>query len=171
MPRALTFINKKKICVLNGGNKMAEKKEKRLGTLWDVTCWPREKPRMVTFGSTVGNFVLTENRLMFLSTGEKDMSAGVATDLMYVDTDAPDTDNLGKEALKNKHSVEIPLDRLESIELKKRLMGLSNWLSVKYRDENGTTRYLAMVHAQKLPQGFVDKVIKAKERYLKKLKG
>jgi hypothetical protein len=54
---------------------MAEK-EKRLGTLWGVTCWHREKPRMVTFGSTVGNFVLTEKRLMFLSSGEKDMSAG-----------------------------------------------------------------------------------------------
>ncbi|WP_456475862.1 hypothetical protein [Candidatus Pyrohabitans sp.] len=150
---------------------MVKEREKRLGTLWGVTCWHREKPRTVTFGSTLGNFVLTEKRLMFLSSGEKDMSAGVATELMYVDTDAPDVDNLGKEALNKKQSVDIPLDRLESIELKKRLMGLSNWLSVKYRDEHGATRYLAMVHAKKLPQGFVDKVIKAKERYLKKLKG
>jgi hypothetical protein len=86
---------------------------------------------------------------------------------MYVDTDAPDIENLGRDALKRKQSVEIPLERLESIELKKRLMGLSNWLSVRYRDENGATRYLAMVHAQKLPQKFVDKVLKAKKRHMK----
>jgi len=147
---------------------MSEKREKRLKTLWEVTCWHSEKPRSVTFGSTVGNFVLTEKRLIFLSSGEMDMSAGVGTELMYVDTDAPDVDNLGKEAFSKKQSVEIPLDRLESIELKKRLMGLSNWLSVKYRDENGSIRYLAMVHAKKLPQEFVDEVIKAKERHLKK---
>jgi hypothetical protein len=57
---------------------MAEKNKKRLETLWGVTYWHREKPWMVTFGSTVGNFVLTTERLMFLSSGEKDMSAGVA---------------------------------------------------------------------------------------------
>jgi hypothetical protein len=45
---------------------------------------------------------------------------------MYVVTNAPDIDNLGEEALKNKNSVEIPLSRLEFIELKKRLMSLSN---------------------------------------------
>jgi len=146
---------------------MIKRKEEVLGILWGVTCWHREKPRNVIFGSTVGNLVLTENRLMFLSTGEKDLSGGVATDMMYMDVDAPDVDTLGEEALKNKHSVEIPLDRLESIKLKRRLMGLSNWLSVKYRDENGTVRYLAIVHNQKLPQEFVDEVLKTKERYMR----
>lgn len=141
-------------------------REEVLGILWNVTCWHREKPRNVTFGSTVGNLVLTGNRLMFLSTGEKDLSGGVATDMMYMDADAPDVDTLGEEALKNKDSVEIPLNRLESIELKRRLMGLSNWLSVKYRDENGTVRYLAIVHSRKLPQEFVDEVLKTRERYM-----
>jgi|GEM_PF-1825658 len=146
---------------------MVKRKGEVLGVLEGVTCWHREKPRNVNFGSTVGNLVLTENSLMFLSTGEMDLSSGVVTDMMYIDTDAPDTATLGEEALKNKHSVEIPLYRLDSIKLQKRLLGFSNWLGVKYRDENGTTRYLAMVHMAKLPQGFVDEVLKAKERDMK----
>jgi len=139
---------------------------KVLGILEGVTCWHREKPRNVTFGSTVGSLILTENSLFFLSTGEMDLSGGVVTELLYVDADAPDTENL-RNALKRKQSVEIPLDRLDSIKLQKRLMGLSNWLGVKYRDETGATRHLAMVHSAKLPQGFVDAVLEAKEKYIK----
>ena len=94
--------------------------------------WPRPKRKSTLFSATLGRLGLTTHRLMFLSSGKHDVTAGKllagAAGQVTTGLRTSDTTNLDISALGNKGSLEVPLQDVRSCELK----GMFKVLVVNY---------------------------------------
>ena len=98
--------------------------------------WPGPKRKATLVSGTLGRILLTSQRLLFLSTGKHDVTAGK---LMAGAVFAPiglrtdSTEGLDLSALSNEGSLEVPIEKITSCELK----GMFKYLVVHYVDDAG----------------------------------
>lgn len=105
-----------------------------------VFRWEGPKRKSTVINAKLGRLVLTSERLVFLSSGNNDLSAGkflagAATSTAVLVTSS--TTDLDETALQNPGSLQVPLDRITSAELK----GMFKVLVVGYTDEGGAAQY------------------------------
>ena len=103
-------------------------------------AWPAPKRKATLLSATLGRVVLTNERLLFLSTGKHDVTAAKlaagalgGTAASFAQGSAS-TGHLDLSALGNKGSLSIPLSDLRSVELK----GMFKVLVVSYATATGT---------------------------------
>ena len=103
-------------------------------------AWPEPKRKATLLSATLGRVVLTNRRLLFLSTGKHDITAaklaagalgGAAVSYAMRPSS---TDHLDLSALDNKGSLSIPLETLRTAELK----GMFKFLTVECTTPDGT---------------------------------
>ena len=129
--------------------------EQALLTTDQVYAWPAPKRKATLFSATLGRVVLTNQRLLFLSTGKHDVTVGKLAAGAIGGTSAamlrrPDsTDHLDLAALENKGSLSIPLGDLRSVVLK----GLSKVLVVEYATPGGTAHATFAPQSGGMPDG------------------
>jgi hypothetical protein len=105
-----------------------------------IYAWPAPKRKSTLFSATLGRVVLTNQRLLFLSTGKHDVTAAKLAGGALGGTAAAmaqrsaSTDHLDLSALANKGSLSIPLGDLQSAELK----GMFKVLVIAYETPTGT---------------------------------
>lgn len=105
-----------------------------------VFHWPGPKRKATLFSATLGRLVLTNERLVFLSTGKHDVTAkrliagAAAPGLGGLTTSK--TDQLDISAVENKGGMAIPASNIQSAELK----GMFKVLTITYTDETGETK-------------------------------
>lgn len=105
--------------------------EHDLAVLDRYWVWPRDKPGYTMFGAYIGRLVLTDRRLLFLSTG----SNGILHQLLY--RSPPSTEHLDHSALKNRGSLSLWLERIDLTSLARRV-DLSWYLIVRGRQTTHT---------------------------------
>ncbi|MCD6461920.1 MAG: hypothetical protein J7L61_04170 [Thermoplasmata archaeon] len=135
-----------------------------IGTLDNITCYPKEKPGKTIFGSTVGKFVLTNRRVLFLSSGEAD-NLGAYIVSGFMTPAPPDTYMLDESALANKGSFQASLDRVTEAVLVKRLFGASNYLRITYLDDYGGVHHACLLGYHKIPEEVVQAIDNARRYY------
>jgi hypothetical protein len=105
-----------------------------------VYCWPAPKRKSTLLSATLGRVVLTNQRLLFLSTGKHDVTVAKLAGGALGGTAAAmgmrsaDTGHLDLSALANKGSLSVPLGDLRSADLK----GMFKVLVVEYTTPTGT---------------------------------
>lgn len=98
--------------------------------------WEGPKRKQTLFGATLGRLVLTDQRLLFLSTGKNDVNAkrllmGAVSPLAGLRTSS--TADLDLSGLTAKGGLEIPLTSVTSAELK----GMFKTMTVVYTQPDG----------------------------------
>jgi hypothetical protein len=103
-----------------------------------VFRWEGPKRKATIIGANLGRVVLTDQRLLFLSTGSNDLSAGkvIASGLTRGATAlrVSSTESLDVGGLDAKGGLELPLSSITGAELK----GMFKYLVVRYKDQSGT---------------------------------
>jgi len=127
--------------------------------------WEGPKRKQTLFSAKLGRLVLTNERLIFLSTGKNDVNVarllgGAVSPLAGLRTSK--TEHLDVSALGEAGSLDLPLDRVDGAELK----GMFKTLTVTYRDEAGTPQ--ASTFAPKnggMPDGpaWVEAILQARD--------
>lgn len=94
--------------------------------------WDGPKRKQTLLSGTLGRLVLTNARLMFLSTGKHDITLGRivagAGGNTFRSLSSGSTTHLDLDALSNKGSISVPIGAITSAELK----GMFKFLSVSY---------------------------------------
>jgi hypothetical protein len=118
-------------------------------------AWPAPKRKATLFSATLGRVVLTNQRLLFLSTGKHDVTAGKlaagaigGVGASYAQQ-SRSTGHLDLSALDSKGSLSIPLADLRSTELK----GMFKVLVVEYGTPNGTAHATFAPKNGGMPEG------------------
>ena len=88
--------------------------ERDIAVLDQHSLWKRERPGYTMFGAKLGRLLLTDRRLLFLSTG----SNGTWHQLIF--RSVPGTDHLDKSALGRPGSLALRLERIELTALSRR---------------------------------------------------
>ncbi len=104
-----------------------------------VFRWEGPKRKQTLLSAKLGRLVLTNQRLLFLSTGKNDVNAkkllgGAVTPLAVLHTSS--TADLDLSALQAQGGLEVPLSAIESAELK----GMFKTLTVTYKDPSGASQ-------------------------------
>ena len=104
-----------------------------------VFRWEGAKRKQTLFSAKLGRLVLTNRRLLFLSTGKHDvtakrLAAGAIAPVLGLGTAS--TADLDMEAVKAEGGIEVPLSAIRSAELK----GMFKALTVTYTDETGAEK-------------------------------
>ncbi|MEO6122195.1 MAG: hypothetical protein ABIR32_00695 [Ilumatobacteraceae bacterium] len=104
-----------------------------------VFRWEGDKRKQTLFSAKLGRLILTDRRLLFLSTGKNDVNAarligGAISPLAGLRTGS--TKDLDLSAVTAAGGLDIPLSGVESAELK----GMFKVLTIHYRDADGQTR-------------------------------
>ena len=103
-----------------------------------IYCWGGPKMKATLFSAKLGRLVLTDQRLVFLSTGKSDaakLAAKAALASPIAATRGHSTAALDEDALHNEGSLSIPVGDIKSCEV-----GKKRALVVTYRDESGIDR-------------------------------
>lgn len=117
---------------------MNENVQIRLGS---IRCWAREDAPVLVIGSKVGSLVLTEQRLLFLSTGRSEILGRASRGLLWGGVKGQKlTDPLNFSDLENAGSLSVPIDNIAHCEAKRRWDG-GAYLSLSYHDDQGRTCY------------------------------
>lgn len=104
--------------------------------------WEKPKPGATIVGAYLGRLILTDSRLLFLSTGSSGAARAIATGLLLghagrLVLGKTRTDELDLSALENVGSLDIPLGRITQHEV-----GGAWWstphLKIQYMDKGGT---------------------------------
>jgi hypothetical protein len=114
-----------------------------------INAWAKPKPGWTMAGATVGRLVLTNERLLFLSTGTNGVAKALVASLamgplgqvMFGQTKTSDLD---LSALETRGSFSVPLARLSSCELRKR-WDFGMYLSLRYTDDTEQPRVRAVM--------------------------
>ena len=105
-----------------------------------VFHWPGPKRKQTLFSATLGRLILTNERLLFLSTGKHDVTAkrllAGAAGNAFVSLTTGSTQQLDISAVENKGGIAIPASNIQSAELK----GMFKVLTITYTDETGETK-------------------------------
>ena len=121
--------------------------EQMLGQAEGIYCWRGKKMKATLFSAKIGRLVLTDRRLVFLSTGKSDagrLALGAA--LPFGNTlGGARTDALDFAALENQGSLDIPIQAITRCEPVKRA------LSVSYRDADGHEHDFAFSEKMAMP--------------------
>jgi len=101
-----------------------------------VFRWDGPKRKQTVIGANLGRLALTNQRLLFLSTGKNDLTAGrivagAASPAAVLRVSG--TDDLDISAVQAKGGLEVPLAAITSAQLK----GLFKYLVVTYTDASG----------------------------------
>jgi hypothetical protein len=104
-----------------------------------VFRWEGPKRKQTVIGANLGRLVLTSRRLLFLSTGKNDLTAGrmlagAATPAAVLRVSG--TDDLDISAVDAEGGLDVPLTAITSAQLK----GLFKYLVVAYTDPSGTSQ-------------------------------
>ncbi|HVE69982.1 MAG TPA: hypothetical protein VNI54_01340 [Thermoanaerobaculia bacterium] len=88
--------------------------ERYIAVLDQHFLWKRDRPGYSMFGAKIGRLLLTDRRLLFLSTG----SNGILHHVIF--RSAPDTDRLDKSALGRRGSLALRLEIIQHTALSRR---------------------------------------------------
>ncbi len=121
--------------ILNGGD--------------DFYVWRSEKPGMTLVGSYIGRLLLTEARLLFLSSGTSGIgraavAAAIGGPLAAATFGRTKTDDLDLGALQNEGSLAIALPRVSSSKVKRR-WDFSSYLTVTTDGSDGLPTAVAFM--------------------------
>jgi hypothetical protein len=103
-----------------------------------IYCWEGPKMKATLFSAKLGRLVLTDQRLVFLSTGKSDAAKLAAEAALGGAARSHSTAALDENALHNEGSLSIPVRDIKSCEV-----GKKRALVVTYRDESGAERAYA----------------------------
>lgn len=128
---------------------MAPVEEVVLKTLDSVYAWPKPKAGMSLTGAKVGQLMLTDQRLLFLSTGTSGLAKALTAQLLLGTVGSlvfgrTKTSELDLSALENEGSFAVPLGNVEDIATKKR-WDFAMYLTLRFRDDNGETQHRALM--------------------------
>ena len=104
----------------------------------DLFRWNGPKAGFFLFGTLLGTVVITSRRFLFLSTGQSGLTGQfdvLASNVKMVFGQTPASE-LNLEALANEGSIELPLHRVRSVEVKRR-WDFASYLSVRANAEDG----------------------------------
>ncbi|MGA1794160.1 MAG: hypothetical protein ACMUHM_09425 [Thermoplasmatota archaeon] len=136
-----------------------------------IQMWTGEKPGLTMWDSFVGRLVLTDRRLLFLSTGDSGMKKRISVSMFVgwipgLFLGEPKTKDLDLLALGNKGSLSIDLKDIRSFEVKRR-KDLAYYISfVKENFIGQQTSYSFMTRygfKRKWLDRFREDLLKAKE--------
>jgi len=113
-----------------------------------IYCWDGPKMKATLFSAKLGRLVLTDQRLVFLSSGKSDAAKLMAKAVVSpaLATRGGSTAGLDGGALANQGSVEIPLAAITRCEA-----GKKRALVVTYRKEDGTEQSYAFGEKMGMP--------------------
>jgi hypothetical protein len=101
--------------------------------------WDGPKRKQTMFKAKLGRLLLTDRRLLFLSTGSNDLSGGKlargavsSTAVLRVSS----TETLDLSALHADGGLELPRERIRNAELK----GMFKYLTITWADDSGASR-------------------------------
>ena len=114
--------------------------EQMIGQQDSIFRWEGPKRKATLFSAKLGRLVLTSQRIVFLSSGKNDLSAGklmAAAVAPIAGQMTGSTTGLDETAAENPGSIEIPLGAVTSTELK----GMFKVLTIGYTDDSGAATY------------------------------
>jgi hypothetical protein len=121
-----------------------------------VYAWPAPKRKATLLSATLGRVVLTNRRLLFLSTGKHDVTVtklaggAVGGTAASMAMRSAATEHLDDAALANKGSLSIPLADVRSAQLK----GMFKVLVVEYGTPTGTAHATFAPKNGGMPEGY-----------------
>ncbi len=118
-------------------------------TFNQIYLWEKSKAGLSLVGTKIGQLLLTDERLIFLSTGTSGLTKQVVASLFLGTVGGfvlgkTSTDELDLSALKNEGSFSIPLSSVKHCEAKRRL-DFAMYLSLRFTDEDGTEKDHALM--------------------------
>lgn len=105
------------------------------------------KPKKHLFGAKLGRLVLTNKRLLFLSSGGSDVTQRLVGGMAARGR----TETLDLSALQNEGSLSVPLQDLDHCEFV--VKKFSNFLSIRFRNAQGLAEAFAFMDQFALPGG------------------
>ena len=117
--------------------------------------WNGPKSKSTLKGTKLGRLVLTNQRLVFLSSGTNDMAQRALGGAMHGGVGgllaAGSTDDLDPGALGNEGSLSVPIGDLEHFQFVKKMF--RNYLSIRFTTASGDTVEAAFMNQYALPGG------------------